>query len=120
MANKVNLAEKFALFSEQWTPKIVGRVDEYLIKLAKIEGEFVWHAHAAEDELFLVVDGELHMRFRDRTVVVHPGEFIVVPAGTEHNPYAPVETQVVLFERASTAHTGSIVTDRTVTDLETL
>jgi len=116
MTDKVNLAEKFALFSETWSPKIVGRVDDYLVKLAKLEGEFVWHAHEAEDELFLVISGELHMQFRDRTVTVLPGEFIVVPAGTEHNPFAPVETHVVLFERATTAHTGSTMSDRTVTD----
>lgn len=120
MTDKVNLIEKFALFSEQWTPKIVGRVADHLVKLAKLEGEFVWHAHDAEDEMFLVVKGELHMQFRDRTVTVMPGEFIVVPAGIEHNPFAPVETYVVLFERATTAHTGSTVTDRTVTEQETI
>lgn len=116
MVDKVNLGEKFALFSETWSPKIVGSVDDYAVKLAKIEGEFVWHAHDQEDELFLVVSGQLVMRFRDHEVTVNPGEFIVVPKGVEHNPLAPVETHIVLFERKTTAHTGAVVSERTVND----
>lgn len=114
MTDKVNLAEKFALFSDQWSPKIVGEVDDFAVKLAKLQGEFVWHFHEHEDEMFLVVSGQLHMQFRDRTVIVNPGEFIVVPKGVEHNPYAPQEVQVVLFERNSTAHTGNVEHARTV------
>lgn len=118
MVDKVNLAEKFSLFSDQWSPKIVGEVDDYDVKLAKIEGEFVWHAHENEDEMFLVISGQLVMRFRDRSVTVNPGEFIVVPKGVEHNPLAPVETQIVLFERKTVAHTGDVITERTVKEFQ--
>ncbi len=120
MVDKVNLADKFALFSDQWSPKIVGQVDNYDVKLAKIEGEFVWHSHEHEDEMFLIISGQLVMRFRDHEVTVNPGEFIIVPKGVEHNPLAPVETQIVLFERNSTAHTGDVVSERTVKDYQRL
>lgn len=118
--DKVNLADKFALFSDQWSPKIVGQVDNYDVKLAKIEGEFVWHAHENEDEMFLVISGQLIMRFRDREVTVNAGEFIIVPKGVEHNPFAPVETHIVLFERNSTAHTGAVISERTVKEFQRL
>lgn len=120
MTDKVILAEKFTLFSDQWSPKVVGEVNDFSVKLAKLQGEFVWHFHEHEDEMFLVVSGQLHMQFRDRTVVVGPGEFIIVPHGVEHNPYAPEETQIMLFERSSTAHTGNVETERTVRELERL
>ena len=90
---KVNLAEKFARFSEQWKPKIVGEVDDYDVKLVKVEGEFVWHSHPEEDELFLVVDGRLTIHFRDRDVELSSGEFLVVPKGVEHKPSALVGMQ---------------------------
>jgi len=120
VVDKVNLADKFALFTDQWSPKIVGQVDDYDVKLAKIEGEFVWHSHADEDEMFLVISGQLVMRFRDHEVTVNAGEFIVVPKGVEHNPLAPTETQIVLFERHTTAHTGDVITERTVKEFQRL
>lgn len=118
MIDSVNLAEKFALFNEHWSPKIVGEVDDFAIKLARLQGEFVWHLHENEDEMFLVISGQLHMQFRDRTVIVKPGEFIVVPKGVEHNPLAPQEVHVVLFERKNTVNTGNIEHERTLTQLQ--
>jgi len=104
--DKVNLAEKFALFDERWSPKIVGGIDDYDIKLAKLEGEFVWHKHDREDELFLVVDGHLSIELRDRTVELDAGELFVVPKGVEHRPRADVECRVLLLERAGVLNTG--------------
>jgi mannose-6-phosphate isomerase-like protein (cupin superfamily) len=103
---KVNLAEKFALFDDRWNPKLVGGIDDYDIKLVKLEGEFVWHKHDAEDELFLVVDGRLSMDLRDRTIELQQGEFLVVPKGVEHRPRAEQECQVVLLERKGVLNTG--------------
>jgi mannose-6-phosphate isomerase-like protein (cupin superfamily) len=104
--DKVNLAEKFAAFSEHWSPKIVGSVDDYEIKLVKVEGDFVWHKHDAEDELFLVMEGELTISLRDRDVVLGPGEFFVVPQGKEHKPSAAMECKVLLLERRGVLNTG--------------
>ena len=103
---KVNLAEKFALFSEHWRPRQVGTVDNYDIKLVKVKGDFVWHKHDGEDELFLIVDGALTIEFRDRNVDLGAGEFIVVPKGVEHRPRAEQECQVLLFERQGVVNTG--------------
>ncbi|HEX9579241.1 MAG TPA: cupin domain-containing protein [Myxococcales bacterium] len=114
----VNLAEKLARFTERWSPKIVGEVNESYVKLVKLEGEFVWHHHDAEDEMFLVLQGRLRMRFRDREALVGPGEFIIVPRGVEHLPVAEVETHVMLFEPKSTLNTGNLVNERTVPELE--
>lgn len=105
--NKVNLAEKFGKFSKHWDPKIVGSLNGQLVKLVKFKGSFVWHQHETEDELFLVVRGSFTMRFRDRSVTVREGEFIIVPHGLEHQPEAQREVQVLLFEPASTVNTGS-------------
>ena len=118
MSGAVNLAQKFALFHEHWTPKIVGELNGQQIKLAKLEGEFVWHDHAEEDELFLVVQGTLHLELRDRTVTLHPGEFYIVPRGVEHRPVAPEEVHVLLMEPATTQHTGTVRDPRTVDDPE--
>jgi mannose-6-phosphate isomerase-like protein (cupin superfamily) len=104
--DKVNLAEKFAAFSEHWSPKIVGAVDDYEIKLVKVEGDFVWHSHAEEDELFLVIEGELTIALRDRDVTLRPGEFFVVPKGVEHKPSAAAECKVLLLERKGAVNTG--------------
>jgi mannose-6-phosphate isomerase-like protein (cupin superfamily) len=104
--DKVNLAEKFAAFSEHWSPKIVGAVDDYEIKLVKVEGDFVWHAHADEDELFLVIEGELTIALRDRDVTLGPGEFFVVPKGIEHKPSAAAECKMLLLERRGVLNTG--------------
>jgi len=114
MTDKVNLAEKFALFSEQWSPKIVGRVNDVHIKIGRIEGEFLWHSHENEDEMFMVIDGRMTLKFRDRDVVVEPGEFIVVPRGVEHMPVAEAEAQILMIEPVSTVNTGGEESDRTV------
>ena len=103
---KVSLAEKFDLVTEHWAPKIVGAVDDYEVKIVKIEGDFVWHRHTEADELFLVIDGMLRMDFRDRQVEVGPGELIVVPRGVEHKPYAERECRMMLLERRGTTNTG--------------
>lgn len=114
MIEKVNLAKKFESFSEQWTPKIVGDVNDFHVKLAKLQGEFVWHHHADEDELFLVVKGQLRLKLRDGELTINPGEFTVVPRGVEHLPIADEETHVLLFERNTTLHTGNVIDERTV------
>jgi mannose-6-phosphate isomerase-like protein (cupin superfamily) len=115
---KVNLAEKFGRFSERWTPKIVGELNGQQVKLAKVQGTFPWHRHADEDELFLVVKGALTIHLRDGRVELGEGEFYIVPRGVEHSPEAAEETHLLLFEPASTRHTGDVVTPMTVTDLE--
>src|SRR4051794_41214680 len=99
---KVNLAEKLALFSERWSPRVVGELNGQQVKLVKFQGPFVWHHHDAEDELFLVVRGRFRMEFRDRAVELEPGEFLIVPRGVDHRPVADEEVEVLLFEPAST------------------
>lgn len=118
MTEKVNLAQKFSLFDDRWSPKIVGELNDFYVKLAKLEGEFIWHHHDEEDELFLVIKGRLGMRFRDRDVWLEEGELLIVPRGVEHLPVAPEETHVLLFERQSTLNTGKVRNERTVEDLE--
>ena len=118
--DKVNLREKFALFNDHWSPKIVGELNDSYVKLAKFKGEFVWHQHANEDELFLVMRGSLVIRFRDREVRLEPGEFIVVPRGVEHLPVAEEEVEVLLLEPRSTLNTGDKSNARTVADLQRL
>lgn len=111
----VDLTAAFASFSEHWSPRIAGDVNDSQVRLAKLMGEFVWHRHEGEDELFLVVQGRLRMRFRDREdALVGPGQFLIVPRGVEHLPIAEEEVHVVLVEPRSTLHTGDVVTDRTV------
>ncbi|MEJ2240197.1 MAG: cupin domain-containing protein [Gemmatimonadales bacterium] len=116
--NKVNLLQKFALFSDHWHPRVVGELNGQLVKLAKLQGEFVWHQHELEDELFLVVKGSLTIRLRDRDVDLQEGEFFVVPKGVEHQPIAEEEAHVLLFEPTSTVNTGNAESDRTIADLE--
>lgn len=103
---KVNLEQKFQLFAEHWSPKIVGELNGQHVKLAKLKGEFVWHKHNQEDELFFVVKGNLKMEYRDRTVLVKENEFLIVPKGVEHRPVADEEVWVMLFEPATTLNTG--------------
>lgn len=110
---KVNLQEKFSLFSEHWSPKIVGELNGQHVKLAKLKGEFVWHKHDEEDELFFVVQGSFKMEYRDRTVEVKKNEFLIVPKGVEHKPVAEEEVLVMLFEPASTLNTGDTKSDMT-------
>jgi mannose-6-phosphate isomerase-like protein (cupin superfamily) len=115
---KVNLAEKFDLFHDRWKPKIVGQVNDFHVKLVKVAGEFLWHKHEKEDELFFVVDGKLTIRLRDRDVELSPGEFVVVPKGVEHMPVAEQEARIMLLEPATTLNTGDVVSERTVPVLE--
>ena len=117
---KVNLAEKFSLFSEHWSPKVVGELNGLQVKLVKFKGPFVWHHHENEDELFYVVKGSFDMEFRDRTETIHAGEFIIVPRGVEHRPNAAEEVEVLLFEPASTLNTGNTENERTVKNLQHL
>lgn len=117
MLEPVNLAEKFALIDAYWSPRIVGELNGNVVKLAKIKGEFVWHHHADEDELFLVVKGRMVMRLRDGDRVVEEGEIIIIPRGVEHCPVAEEECHIMLFEPVGTLNTGSASDDpRTVTD----
>jgi mannose-6-phosphate isomerase-like protein (cupin superfamily) len=113
----VNLQQKLSLFSDHWSPKIVGEVNDAHVKLVKLQGEFVWHHHDHEDELFLVINGTLTMQFRDRSVEVRAGEFIIVPRGVEHCPKAAQECHVLLFEPKTTLNTGNITNERTITEL---
>ena len=114
MPGKVDLAEKLSLFSERWQPRVVGAVGDMHVKIAKLEGEFVWHHHAEEDEMFLVLRGTLRMRFRDGEAVLGPGQMIVVPKGIEHCPSADEEVHILLVEPKTTVNTGSAGGERTV------
>jgi mannose-6-phosphate isomerase-like protein (cupin superfamily) len=115
---KVNLAQKFSLFHDHWSPKVVGELNDQYIKLAKLKGEFVWHRHEEEDEMFFVLRGRLVMRFRKRDVVLEEGEFLIVPRRVEHCPVAEQEVHVLLFEPKSTLHTGNVRDKRTMEKLE--
>ena len=117
---KVNLTAMFGRFHDQWSPKVVGQVNDSLVKLVKLKGEFVWHHHDNEDELFLVVKGRLRLKLRDQDVVLGPGEFAIIPRGVEHLPVAEEETHVLLFEPNTTLNTGNINNERTVPELERL
>lgn len=120
MTRKVNIAEKFSAFAEHWSPKLVARVNDTDVKIVKLYGEFIWHHHDREDEMFLVVKGRLLMQFRDRDEWVEEGEFIVVPHGVEHRPVAPEEVHLMLIEPAGTLNTGNVVNDRTVEKIEAI
>ena len=111
---KVNLAEKLALFTEHWSPRIVGELNGQHVKLAKLEGEFVWHHHAAEDELFLVLEGHLDIHLRESVIGLDPGELLIVPQGVEHKPVAKGVVHVLLLEPQSTLNTGNLRNERTV------
>jgi mannose-6-phosphate isomerase-like protein (cupin superfamily) len=113
---KVNLREKLSLFQDHWSPRIVGELNGQHVKLVKFQGEFVWHKHDAEDELFLVVQGRFRMDFRDRQVWLEEGEFLIVPRGVEHRPVAEQEVHVLLFEPAGTLNTGDANDERKVTE----
>jgi mannose-6-phosphate isomerase-like protein (cupin superfamily) len=118
--HKVNLKEKLSLFSDHWNPRIVGELNGQQVKLAKLQGEFIWHEHAQEDELFLVLKGRLTVKLRDRDVELEPGEFFIVPRGVEHQPVAAQEVHVLMFEPASTLNTGVVRNELTRDNLETL
>jgi mannose-6-phosphate isomerase-like protein (cupin superfamily) len=113
-----NLGDKFSLFSDYWNPRVIGELNDCHIKAVKLKGEFVWHHHDNEDELFLVTQGTLRMKFRGREAIVHEGEFIIVPRGVEHCPVADEEVHIVLIEPKTTLNTGNITNERTVAQLE--
>ena len=116
--DKVNIQEKLALFHDHWSPRIVGELNGQHVKLVKFQGEFVWHKHAHEDELFLVVNGRFRMEYRDRHVWLEEGEFLIVPRGVEHRPVADEEVHVLLFEPAGTLNTGDVRDGRTIQELK--
>jgi len=116
----VNLQDKFLLITDQWHPRILGEVNDCAIKAVKLKGEFIWHRHDHEDELFLVTKGTLRMKFRDHEAVVREGEFVIVPRGVEHMPVADEEVHLVLIEPKSTLNTGNVINERTVAQPERL
>lgn len=115
---KIKIEEKLSLFNDYWNPRIVGELNGQHVKLVKFQGEFVWHKHDHEDEMFLVISGILKMEFRNKTVEIHPGEFIIVPKGVEHKPVADEEVSVMLFEPATTLNTGDTKGELTREQLE--
>lgn len=115
---KVNLSEKLSLFTEHWSPKIAGELNGQMVKLVKFKGEFVWHHHDNEDELFYVVKGSFDMHMRDKIVTINEGEFIIMPRGVEHKPVANEEVEIMLFEPAATLNTGNVLNEMTVRNLE--
>ena len=114
--DKINLAEKFAMFSDHWSPRVVGELNGQAVKIAKVKGEFVWHNHKDEDEMFFIIKGTLKMQFEDKMVEFSEGEMLIIPKGVEHKPIAEEEVWLMLFEPIETKHTGDLVTDVTVTD----
>lgn len=116
--DKINIKEKLNLFSEHWSPKILGEVNESYVKVAKLKGEFLWHTHQNEDEMFYVLKGLLIIRFRDKDVILNEGEFIIIPKGIEHLPVAKEEVHVMLIEAKATLNTGNVRNERTVERLE--
>ena len=118
MIEKVNLSEKFGLFREQWSPKIAGEVNDSYVKLVKFRGDFVWHKHEEEDEMFFVVKGEITIRLRDGDVRLGEGEFAIIPKGVEHKPFAEEEAHVLLFEPKTVLNTGDVVNEMTRPELE--
>ncbi|MES1214445.1 MAG: cupin domain-containing protein [Bacteroidota bacterium] len=115
---KINVADKLSLFSDYFSPKVVGELNGQQVKLVKFKGPFVWHHHDHEDELFYVVNGSFDMEFRDKTVTINKGEFIIIPRGVEHRPNAAEEVEIMLFEPATTLNTGNIINERTVANLD--
>ncbi|HEX7312362.1 MAG TPA: cupin domain-containing protein [Pyrinomonadaceae bacterium] len=118
MIEKVNLSEKFGLFNEHWSPKIAGEVNDAYVKLVKFRGDFVWHKHDDEDELFLVVKGEIVIKLRDGDVRLGEGEFVIIPRGVEHKPVAAEEAHVILFEPKTVLNTGDVTNELTRPELE--
>lgn len=118
MIEKVSLADKFGLFQEYWSPKVAGELNDAYVKLVKVKGEFVWHSHETEDELFLVVKGTLTIKLRERDIRLEEGQFVIIPRGVEHMPVAEEEAHVLLLEPKSTVNTGDVRNERTVEHLE--
>jgi len=111
---KVNIAQKLSLFSDHWSPKIAGEINNFAVKLVKIQGEFIWHHHDVEDEMFFVVKGRLLMKLRDKDLWIEEAEFVIIPHGVEHMPVAPEEVHMMLLEPKDTLNTGNIQSERTV------
>ena len=120
MVKKINIDQKLSLFKDHWNPRIIGELNKQHVKLAKIKGEFIWHKHDEEDEMFLVLKGTLKIEFRDRTETIQENEIIIVPKGVEHKPIAEEEVSIMLFEPASTINTGDLDNERTKKNLESL
>ena len=116
----INIKEKFSLFSEHWTPKKIGELNGQQLLLAKIKGEFIWHAHEHEDELFMIIKGSLILEFRDKTIELNEGEIYIIPKGVEHKPIAKEEVHVLLFEPLDIKHTGNVMADVTVETFESI
>jgi mannose-6-phosphate isomerase-like protein (cupin superfamily) len=116
--DKINLIEKFKMISDYWDPKIAGELNGQQVKLAKFKGPFIWHKHDEEDEFFMVIEGSFNMELRDKTITLNPGEFIIIPKGTEHRPVAENEALVMMFEPASTLNTGDQQNDMTIDKLD--
>ena len=120
MVKKINIDQKLSLFSDHWNPRIIGELNKQHVKLAKIKGEFIWHKHDKEDEMFLVLKGTLKIEFRDRTEIIRENEIIIVPKGVEHRPIAEKEVSIMLFEPATTINTGDLDNERTRKNLEAI
>ncbi|MFM9944015.1 MAG: cupin domain-containing protein [Bacteroidia bacterium] len=120
MISKININEKLTLFNDHWNPRIVGELNGQHVKLAKLKGEFIWHKHDEEDELFYVLVGKFKMEFRDKTIELYQGEFLIVPKGVEHRPVAEEEVSIMLFEPASTLNTGDQKGELTREKLESI
>jgi mannose-6-phosphate isomerase-like protein (cupin superfamily) len=116
--DKINLSEKFGLFSDHWNPRVIGNINNTAVKLVKFQGEFVWHSHELEDEMFLVVAGKFEMHLRDKIVPLEVGECIIIPKGVEHKPVAESEVWVMLIEPSSTVNTGAVLEPRTRHELQ--
>ncbi len=114
MTDVITLADKFKLFDEVWSPRLIGELNGQYVKLAKCKGQFVWHSHSAEDEFFQVIHGQLLIHFRDKTVTLNAGDCLIVPRGVEHNPEAPDAAHILLFEPKATAHTGDTDSELTI------
>jgi mannose-6-phosphate isomerase-like protein (cupin superfamily) len=110
----INVKEKFSLFTDRWSPKIIGEMNDSYVKIAKLQGEFVWHLHENEDEMFLIIQGTLTIRLRDRDLVVNEGEFVIIPRGVEHMPVAGEEVYLMMLELKTTVNTGNVESERTV------
>jgi len=117
---KINISEKFNLFKDYWNPRIIGELNNQHVKLAKLKGDFIWHKHDKEDEMFMVIKGKLKIEFRNKSVILNEGELIIVPRGIEHKPVAEEEVQVLLFEPVTTLNTGDIKNERTILNSESI
>jgi len=116
----INILNKFKLFKEHWTPKKIGELNGQQVLLAKLKGEFIWHSHENEDELFMIIKGSLKIEFRDKTIQLNEGEMYIIPKGTEHKPIAENEVHVLLFEPLAIKHTGNIISDKTIDFFQTI